>query len=77
MILSRSQILKELNHSIFITPFSDEMLNSNSYNLSLSKHLIVYRDKELDMKKAYSSKDIVDLEIPDEGMILMPNILLI
>ena len=75
MILSRSQILAELNHNIFITPFNDKMLNSNSYNLSLSKHLIVYRDKELDMKKEYSSKNKEDLEIPNEGIVLMPNIL--
>lgn len=51
MILSGSQILKELNHTIFISPFDKSKLNSNSYNLSLSKHLKVYKDDVLDMKK--------------------------
>ena len=73
MILSGSQILKELNHSIFITPFDQMKLNSNSYNLTLSKILKVYLDNDLDMKKEYRSSNMMDIVIPDDGLVLKPN----
>ena len=73
MILSGSEILKELNNTIFITPFDESRINSNSYNLSLSRHLIVYKDSELDMKRQYLSSDMVEINIPDQGFVLEPN----
>lgn len=73
MILSGSQILKNLNHYIFITPFDESKLNSNSYNLSLSKHLKVYKDNALDMKKEYTSSNMIEIKIPDDGFVLQPN----
>ncbi len=72
MILSGSQILEELNRSVFITPFDESKLNSNSYNLSLSRHLKVYKDDILDMKKEYESNDMKEIEIPDDGLVLQP-----
>ena len=73
MIISGSQILKELNQSIFITPFDEAKLNSNSYNLSLSKYLKVYKDDLLDMRKQYNPNNMVEIEIPDDGLVLQPN----
>ena len=73
MILSGSEILKELNHSIFITPFDESKLNSNSYNLSLNRHLIIYKDSLLDMKKNYTIDNMYELEIPDDGLVLKPH----
>ncbi len=73
MILSGSQILKELNHSIFISPFEESRLNSNSYNLSLSNRLVIYKDQYLDMKKKYSPDDMQQIEIPEDGIVLEPN----
>lgn len=73
MILSGSQILKELNNTIFISPFEITKLNSNSYNLSLSKELKTYADKTLDMKKKYQECQMNTIIIPDEGLILKPN----
>ncbi len=73
MILSGSQILKELNQSIYITPFDESKLNSNSYNLSLSKYLRTYNEPVLDMKKKYELSTMVEIEIPDEGLVLQPH----
>ena len=70
MILSKSKILLELNHTIFISPFDEGHLTSNSYDLTLSEHLKVYRENMLDMAKAYNPCDII---IPSDGFILKPN----
>jgi dCTP deaminase len=73
VIISGSQILKELNNTIFITPFDRSKLNSNSYNLSLDKKLKVYEDDVLGMKKKYAQNSMREIIIPDEGLILQPN----
>lgn len=73
MILSGSQIRKELNRSISITPFDESKLNSNSYNLSLSRRLKVYKDDILDMRKEYESSDMQEIEVPDDGLVLQPH----
>lgn len=73
MILSGSEIQKELNHTIFIRPFDELKLNSNSYNLSLAKHLKIYNDDVLDMNKEYDINCMTEIIIPDEGLILQPN----
>ena len=53
MILTGSEIKKEYNNgNIVINPFSIKNLNPNSYNLTLNKELMVYKNnKELDMKQ--------------------------
>lgn len=73
MILSKNRILSELNNSIFISPFDESKLNSNSYNLSLSERLLVYNTSTLDMKKKYDANDMTELFIPDEGFLLQPG----
>lgn len=69
MILSGSKIMEEINHSIFITPFDPSKINSNSYNLSLSKQLKVYNENILDMKHQNYMSEII---IPEEGLDLKP-----
>ena len=73
MILSGSQILKDLNQHIFISPFDESRLNSNSYNLTLAKRLKVYKNDVLDMKKEYKSSSMTEIEIPNDGLVLQPN----
>ncbi len=70
MILSKSKILKEINKSIFIYPFKEEQLNSNSYNLLISDELLVYSCVSLDMKVDNPYKKII---IPEEGYMLQPG----
>ena len=62
--------MEELNQSIFITPFDSAKLNSNSYNLSLSKFLTVYNNDVLDMK---CDNDFSEILIPADGFVLQPN----
>lgn len=69
MILTGSEIRKELGTNIFIDPFSESQLNPNSYNLRLHKDLLVYEQRELDMK--HENKAHL-LEIPNEGLLLEP-----
>ena len=70
MILSGIEILKKINHKIFITPFDESQLNPNSYNLKLHNELLVYDEAVLDMKKENKVKKII---IPQEGYILQPG----
>ena len=71
MILSDSRILEEIEKgSIKIVPYSRECLGSNSYDVHLGKHLATYTNKELDAKK---HNTIEHFEIPEEGIILLPN----
>ena len=71
MILSDSRILEEIERgSIKIVPYSRECLGSNSYDVHLGKHLATYTNKELDARK---HNTIEHFEIPEEGIILLPN----
>ena len=71
MILSDSRILEEIEKgSIKIVPYSRECLGSNSYDVHLGKHLATYTNKELDAKK---HNTIEHFEIPEDGIILLPN----
>jgi dCTP deaminase len=73
MILSDSQILEEIrNKTIIITPFREDCLGGNSYDVHLGKHLAMYDDVELDAKK---HNTIHHFDIPEEGFVLMPNTL--
>lgn len=71
MILSGHAIKKEIDQgTIVIDPFNQDQLNPNSYNLRLSKELLVYKNSVLDMKENNQTEE---LEIPEDGIILEPN----
>jgi len=71
MILSDREILKELRKgNIVIKPFKRSALGSNSYDVHISKHLSVYKDKILDSKKDNNVRQIL---IPEKGLVLKPG----
>jgi dCTP deaminase len=62
---------------INISPYDEKQLNPNSYNLKLGKKLVIYRidkcsDLALDMRNENPTEE---LEIPETGLVLYPNIL--
>lgn len=60
---------------IVITPYDENKINPNSYNLTLDKQLKVYRyDECLDSHKRNQTEEI---RIPKSGFILQPGILYI
>lgn len=72
MILSDTRILEELEKgTIKIEPYNRACLGSNSYDVHLGKHLATYRDHLLDAKK-HNHIDYFD--IPEDGVVLYPNI---
>jgi dCTP deaminase len=71
MILTDSQILTEMKRgTIVVEPFDPASLGSNSYDVHLGKTLAAYRDEVLDAR-AHNQVDY--LEIPDDGLILLPH----
>jgi dCTP deaminase len=73
MILSDKEILLAIeNKEIVITPFRQECLGTNSYDVHLGKYLARYKDHILDAKK---HNEIEHFEIPEEGFVLHPNTL--
>ena len=71
MILTGKEIIKERkNGNILISPWSEENVNPNSYNLHLHNELLVYQNNLLDMKWDNSYKRI---KIPEDGYILKPG----
>jgi len=70
MILTGPEIRARLGKDINIEPFKESRLNPNSYNLTLSKEIMVYTKLPLDMKK---DNPVVKLEIPEEGLLLEPG----
>ena len=70
MILSGSEIKSQLGKSINISPFNEDQLNPNSYNLTLHDELLVYEEIVLDMKRPSRFRRIT---IPEDGLILQPN----
>ncbi len=71
MILTGSEISKQVKkNKIIISPFDENCINPNSYNLELGDYLKVYEDDVLDSKKSLKTKTI---QIPDEGLVLEPN----
>ncbi len=70
MILTGPEIYARLGGDIQITPFDNKLLNPNSYNLRLCEDLMVYTEKELDMKKDNPARAI---KIPPEGLLLEPG----
>ena len=71
MILSDTKMKKEIeNENIIIKPYFEKNVGSNSYDVSISKYLATYVDKELDAKK---HNKIKSFEIPEEGFVLQPG----
>lgn len=71
MILTDKKILEEMeNGKIVIEPFTMTNLGTNSYDVHLGKWLAIYDDDVLDAKKHNKVKR---LEIPEEGIILVPQ----
>ncbi len=73
MILSDKKILESLEKGeIIIEPFKRECLGTNSYDVHLGKYLGIYEDEILDAKKHNTIREI---EIPEEGYIILPGTL--
>ncbi len=70
MILSGSEIKRQLGKNIVIEPFEDKQLNPNSYNLRLHDELLVYEEIVLDMRRPNRYRRYV---IPPEGLVLQPR----
>ncbi|MCH2202570.1 MAG: dCTP deaminase [Fuerstiella sp.] len=70
MILSGSEIKAQLGKNLSITPFSEDQLNPNSYNLRLHNELLVYEEIILDMRRPSRFRR---LTIPEDGLVLQPN----
>lgn len=70
MILSGIEIKNQLGQNIFIDPWDEKLLNSNSYNLRLHNKMLCYKDFPLDMKKPNA---VTELEIPETGFLLEPG----
>jgi dCTP deaminase len=73
MILTDQQILNQMEEgSIKIEPFRRECLGTNSYDVHLGSTLATYEEKTLDARK---HNKIKTFEIPEEGFVLMPDML--
>jgi dCTP deaminase len=71
MILTDKKILEQMaKGAIVITPFDRKFLGTNSYDVHLGKDLAVYRNHVLD---ARIENEIEYLEIPSDGLILLPH----
>ncbi len=70
MVLSGEEIRARHGSDIVITPFCEECLNPNSYNLTLHDELLVYEEVVLDAKQPNRYRRI---QIPPDGMILSPG----
>ena len=78
MFLTKQAIRQALSTGdIVISPFNEEHLSPNSYDMTLSSELLVYDFQQipyLDVKKDNPS---TRLSIPPEGLVLQPNVLYI
>lgn len=71
MILGKNKIEEAISKGdIVITPFKEDRLNPNSYNVSLHKELMVYDSYVLDMKAHNTAKKMI---IPKSGLVLEPG----
>ena len=72
MILSDTRILEEFSKgTIKIEPWRPDCLGSNSYDVHLGKTLATYKEHLLDARK---HNHIEYFEIPEDGIVLYPNI---
>ena len=73
MILTDKEILEAMEKGyIGIAPFAMKHLGANSYDVHLSEHIAIYKDKTLDAKR---DNKIVRGIIKPMGVVLKPNIL--
>jgi len=73
MILTDKTIIDEIAAgNIVIEPLIETNIGTNSVDLTLSNTLLMYTDHILDVRK---KNPYVPFIIPEEGMILQPNIL--
>lgn len=70
MILSGEEIRKHMGTRIKIEPYEERFLNPNSYNLRLHDEVLVYEERELDMRRPAATRRI---KIPEEGLLLEPG----
>jgi dCTP deaminase len=71
MILTDTRILEEMSKgTIVISPFDRCCLGSNSYDVHLGKTLALYKNDVLDAK---THNEIDYVEIPEEGVVLLPH----
>lgn len=71
MILSGLKIKEEvINGNITLEPFSDKLLNPNSYNYRLGDELLLILDDVIDPRKMCKYKKI---KLTQEGYVLEPN----
>lgn len=71
MILTGPEIKKNVeNGNIHITPFSDDMVNPNSYDYRIDYKLLELEDLPVDPKKQTSYREI---DFNDNGYVLSPN----
>ena len=73
MILTGYEIIKQMSYkNIIITPYNNNQLNPNSYDLRLHNELLVYTDTFLDFKKENRTETIL---IPESGFVIRPGTL--
>jgi dCTP deaminase len=73
MILTDKTIIDEIAaKNIVIEPLIEANIGTNSVDLTLSNTLLMYTDHVLDTRKKNAYAPMI---IPEEGMILQPNIL--
>jgi dCTP deaminase len=73
MILTDKTIIDEIAAcNIVIEPLIESNIGTNSVDLTLSNTLLMYTDHVLDVRKKNAYAPMI---IPEEGMILKPNIL--
>ena len=71
MLLSDSKIIEYQKKGIIsIDGFDEKKVNPNSYNLTLSNTLRVYKNNQLDMKKENETEELI---IPEDGLLLEPG----
>jgi len=83
-MLTGSQIKKEIEDGgIVISPFNEDQLNPNSYNMKLSSKLLYYTlkktDEDYDKFVGYldssENNEYKEINVPDTGLILKPGVL--
>jgi dCTP deaminase len=70
MILTGPEIKRRLSADIKIEPYEERLLNPNSYNLRLHNELLVYTNRNLDMRTPNPCETML---IPEEGILLEPG----
>lgn len=71
MILTGLKIAEEVvNKKITIEPFNENNITTNTYDLTLGKYLLKYKNDIIDVK---NKNEFEYIEIPEEGYLLKKN----